>query len=300
MPDFQPNDSLLWDSRDNNGFLTRRPVVFLKQNGDGTGDIGFGLRADGSPSIQRVPLAELSREAAPAIRPEYRPVVAAKPPPRIDISIRREALRQCHTEEKLAADKASQSAELLQRALSELTAAEQELGRIERIEKNQVEKLTAAIRSGTPLPNGQDHDFQTKSKIATRIALAESAVGTFTAEHRTAETNHRTAKAAVASAASAVVASVIETHADDLREMEAFSSKLRSSLRSAIEMWPTGTSPVAVHAEVVGFLVQEPNHSLPEVAGLNGRQTASENRQRPFKAFYESLLTDPEAVFEWQ
>lgn len=302
--DFHPNEPLLWKTKDANGFTTNHPVVFLKAHPeDGTAEIGFGLRSDGSRDIHRVPLAELSIETAPGIRPEFKIPPPPPAPTRISIETRRDMLRECHRDATQTAETLDKANQLLKRAKSELAAAEAEASRILRIEQSKANDVTEAIRSGQPLPNGaayqDDLAANAKHHIAARITHAEVAVTTFQREYDAAQADHRTAKANVSRAASDVVAALVESQTDELRELETVTARLRSSLRAAIALYPANNAPVAVNSETVGYLVAEPNHSIPDVASLNGKQAAVEHRQIPFKRFYEKLLTDFDAEFEW-
>jgi len=64
-----------------------------------------------------------------------------------------------------------------------------------------------------------EDDSAEKHRLANRVAQTEAAAKTFRRELSEAEAAHRAAEAAISTAASGVVAAVIESATDELREL---------------------------------------------------------------------------------
>jgi hypothetical protein len=191
----------------------------------------------------------------------------------------------------------AKAVELCQRTRAELNAAEAELDRLEQLERKQLHQRVEAIRGNGDVSELDDFAASSRARIATRISAAEATVAVFDRELEQARSAHANAKADVRSAASAVVASLIEEQSDELRRIEESAATLRTTLRAALEYWPSASGPIGLNQQVANFIAQEPVYSVPEVAGISGRQAATERRQAPYKDYFTRLCTDADAVF---
>ena len=78
----------------------------------------------------------------------------------------------------------------------------------------------ASVRENRPYDDLiVEDDSAEKHRLANRVARTEAAAKTFRRELSEAEAAHRAAEAAISTAASGVVAAVIESATDELREL---------------------------------------------------------------------------------
>jgi hypothetical protein len=298
MPDssFQPNEPVLYPVTDQYHNRVVHRVTFLKDNGDGTGDVIMTRGVGGQVNLQRVPLTALQKEPPAAIRPEYRIQSPPPPPPRVSTESRRATLRRAHDAAPITAKAVSGAKANVSAIVARLRDAEQERERITRIEAKQASMIVASVRDGQPFDDVAEYDLEAKNKAIVQVSQNEAAAKVLRRELVEVEAQHRKSLTEIQTAASHVVGAIIESATDELKT----TMRLRSALRASLQLWPGSTqAAVPVNSAVSNYLMIDPSYSIINVVGMSGRDAAAAHRMKPFADFHSRLVVDPEAQFSW-
>jgi hypothetical protein len=268
MMAFRPGASLVWKSRDTQGFSTMRPVTFRGLRGGGqTAVVTFGQ------GDHQVPVDELSlpgpRQAEWWIPPRIEqppPPTPPTPPTEQQINERiaegRAALRTAFEKAATAAELVATALKVADRARQQRDDARMALARARAAEREAADEFEQAIRKGDQPPALHKNGFD-KAGLEQQCVLAEQTFDRFTKELSVANSALAERLTDVRRAAEGVVAAILEKEAENLRRLEAEAARYRAALRAASATIDAKLSPAAAT-----LLEAVPNYTTPSASSL--------------------------------